>query len=357
MNLDLGFPLCFYDGMDEFAKYFLQFIFPVYLYILCGVIVLLSKCSIRMTELTSSKGIAVLNTLFYLSFGKLMRASLDGLLFRYAAYSSEDKDNSAIIWYFDGNLAYFEYPHVFLAIFALVFAICSICSYIIPLLFIKQCLAIRCCNARFKPMLDSYAAPYKDKYRFWFGLRIVVLVMLLMIVNVFKQFISLVLTLQIFLIGGLAFFEGFLKPYKNKLIGILDLTFLFNFSIICVLALYFEGIPHSSGYLNTVVLVFVALASLTFCCILVYHILQTLYNNSAMLRKYIEKNKEVIKDKLARRKRKQQEHEENTVNIELKPEVTHTEVGVRTRKLDEFVHSTEQSFSELRAPLMELGLH
>ena len=34
VNLDLGLPLCFYDGMDDADKAGLQFVFPAYMYLL-----------------------------------------------------------------------------------------------------------------------------------------------------------------------------------------------------------------------------------------------------------------------------------------------------------------------------------
>ena len=42
VNLDLGIPLCFYDGMDDADKAGLQFVFPAYL--LMTVIVLCHYC-------------------------------------------------------------------------------------------------------------------------------------------------------------------------------------------------------------------------------------------------------------------------------------------------------------------------
>ena len=34
LNLDVGFDLCFWDGMDAFWKSFLQFAFPVYIWVI-----------------------------------------------------------------------------------------------------------------------------------------------------------------------------------------------------------------------------------------------------------------------------------------------------------------------------------
>ena len=51
LNLDLGLPLCFYDGMDDAAKTGLQFVFPAYLLSLTlTVIVICHYCLRRNTE-------------------------------------------------------------------------------------------------------------------------------------------------------------------------------------------------------------------------------------------------------------------------------------------------------------------
>ena len=36
LNLDLGIETCFYDGMDAYARVWLQFVFPVYVWTLVG---------------------------------------------------------------------------------------------------------------------------------------------------------------------------------------------------------------------------------------------------------------------------------------------------------------------------------
>ena len=42
-NLDLGIKVCFYDGMDDYAKTWLQLIFPVYLIFIALALVIGSR--------------------------------------------------------------------------------------------------------------------------------------------------------------------------------------------------------------------------------------------------------------------------------------------------------------------------
>ena len=71
LNLNLGFPLCFYEGMTKVG---LQFVFPVYIWGIAIALVVLSKFSTRVSKYTSGSSMQVLATLFHLSFAKVLWA-------------------------------------------------------------------------------------------------------------------------------------------------------------------------------------------------------------------------------------------------------------------------------------------
>ena len=81
MNLNLGFPLCFYDGMTTAIKTGLQFIFPVYLWTIVIVFIVLSWYSTRVSNQTAASSVQVLATLIQLSFSKLLITSIDILVY------------------------------------------------------------------------------------------------------------------------------------------------------------------------------------------------------------------------------------------------------------------------------------
>ena len=45
LNLDFGIETCFFDGMNAYYKTWLQFVFPVYLWLLVGLLILISHFS------------------------------------------------------------------------------------------------------------------------------------------------------------------------------------------------------------------------------------------------------------------------------------------------------------------------
>ena len=51
LNFDFGIETCFYNGMDAYSKTWLQFVFPVYIWVLVGLIILVSHFSHKFAKL------------------------------------------------------------------------------------------------------------------------------------------------------------------------------------------------------------------------------------------------------------------------------------------------------------------
>uniref|UniRef100_A0A1X7U4C6 Right handed beta helix domain-containing protein n=1 Tax=Amphimedon queenslandica TaxID=400682 RepID=A0A1X7U4C6_AMPQE len=71
INLDFGFEICFYNGMDSYAKQWLQFAFPLYLWIIIIIIIQLCRRYGKISRLMGSHAVPVLSTLTFLSYTKL----------------------------------------------------------------------------------------------------------------------------------------------------------------------------------------------------------------------------------------------------------------------------------------------
>ena len=54
INLDFGIETCFYNGMNAYSKTGLQFVLPVYIWVLVGLMILISHYSHRFTKLLGS---------------------------------------------------------------------------------------------------------------------------------------------------------------------------------------------------------------------------------------------------------------------------------------------------------------
>ena len=236
LNLDLGIETCFFANMDTYAKVCLQFVFPVYLWIIVGLIILAAHCSSRMGRLIGDNSVPVLATLLLLSYAKLLRTIIAAAAFAYIEF----EDGSHItVWQNDGNVKYLHSKHIGLFLIAVLFFLC----YILPLILLvllAPCLqawshhrAFRWVN-RLKPFLDAYQGPYNDKFRFWTGLLLLIrLVLFVIYASNYTDDISMnffwtiaVTALLIAVLLG--------KPvYRHRVANRIELLCFFNIVMLC----------------------------------------------------------------------------------------------------------------------------
>ena len=100
MNLELGFSVCLYNGLTALIKTALQFIFPVYLWLIVLMLVITSKRSSYVANLTIHSSIQVMATLFYLSFAKLLLTVIDIFI----PVNVQTPHGEFTVWYVDGNI-------------------------------------------------------------------------------------------------------------------------------------------------------------------------------------------------------------------------------------------------------------
>ncbi len=177
INLDFGIETCFYDGMDAYAKTWLQFVFPIYIWGIIGLLILIGKFVPRLSRLFGTNPVAVLATLVLLSYAKLLRTII-------AAFSSATLDypeGSELVWLYDGNIRFFRGKHTPLFVISLLFLLLDFVPYTALLLASHWLQAWSdwkilswLNNLKLKTFLDTYHAPYKPKHRYWTGLLLLV---------------------------------------------------------------------------------------------------------------------------------------------------------------------------------------
>ena len=77
LNLNLGFPLRFYNGMTELWKTGLSLVFPIYLLTIVVILIILSGYSTWLSNRISHSSVQVLVTVVHLSFSKLLITIID----------------------------------------------------------------------------------------------------------------------------------------------------------------------------------------------------------------------------------------------------------------------------------------
>ena len=170
-NLDLGITTCFYNGMDNYAKMWLQLVFPTYSILIAIFLMIISHHCISVQRITVRKALPVLATLFLLSYTKVLLI-VSNTLFFYTTITHLPSDHVTIAWSVDTNVPLFGVKFIILFITCCVLFIVLV-SFNMLLIFARQLSRFKRINY-FKPLLDAYQGPYKNAFYFWTGLQLLV---------------------------------------------------------------------------------------------------------------------------------------------------------------------------------------
>ena len=236
MNLDLGFETCFFAGMDAYAQTWLQFIFPLYIWILISLIILSSRYSITVSRLIGSNPIAVLATLLLMSYAKIFKIIIE-------VFSSVNLDypngRKVTVWLKDANLPYLQSKHLLLTVMTSLAFIFTFLPYTILLLVnsnlyrLPQKLRLHWFIHRIKPLLDAYNAPYKVRARYWTGFLLLVRCVMYIIFSVNSlRNTNLSLLITIIAFSGIGLLAAFGRIYRNVFNEFLDELIYFNLVVL-----------------------------------------------------------------------------------------------------------------------------
>ncbi len=288
INLDFGIETCFYPGLDSYYKTSLQFAFPLYIVLLVGVIALVSHYSTTAVKVFGRNNIAILTTLFLLSYTKILKTiftALDITQVYQGSANNTDEENLVPynVWTYDGNVEYLKRKHIPLFGVAIMTFIFLFLPYTLLLTF-GQCIrslpterrcVLKCTtSAAFISIMDAYHAPYHPRHRYWTGLMLLVRCAIFLAFFfsfrdselVANMFITTLILISIFTLK-----VCFTKVYKNFPLNILELSFLLNLLCLSVTVLYSrnDNIMNSDICIFTSVSISVSLAMFT--GILSYH--------------------------------------------------------------------------------------
>ena len=271
LNLDLGIPMCFFNGLTTYIKTWLQFVFPLYILALVGAIIIATKYSTRVTRLFGTNTVSVLATLVLLSYTKILRILITAFSFTTLTGS---QGYHSVVWLADGNIMYFELKHVILFLVALLVLLLLGVPYTVTLTaapWIQRSRFKRVSSLynRFKPLFDAYMGPYKDSHRYWTGMlllaRVVLIVLFSSIANTNSvagpQLNLLLLTLSS---SALLALTAALRPYKNKLFNALETFYLSILLTFSSSNLYISSIGTGTGPRAYIYIVLVGVCFLVF---------------------------------------------------------------------------------------------
>ena len=199
MNLDLGFETCFYDGMTAYAQTWLQFVFPLYVWMLMGLIIVTCRYPVTLSKLIGHNPIAVLATLLLMSYNKVLKIMIDVYSF---APLDFPQHNTRLVWLKDANVPLFKSAHLLLTVVTSLVLVFIFLPYTLLLLLGYKLYGfsgrkgLRWLN-RVKPLLDSYYAPYNTHTRYWTGFLLLVrcvLYSVFLLGDTYKSLLSIIIT-------------------------------------------------------------------------------------------------------------------------------------------------------------------
>ena len=228
VNLNLGIETCFYNGMDDYTKAWLQFSFPIYLIMIIASIIIASHYFIVLQRLTLHKTVPVLATILLLSYTKILQTTTN-VLFMYSTITHYPSNVSSVVWSIDANVPLFGLRHSILFAFSLLIFL-SLIVYTCLLLFGRY---LRNFKFRFaiyiNLLLNAYNKAYRDNCCYWPGYELIIRCVLLgiyLVVN--DSTISLVI--------GNSFLSmvqfNFQHPFQNNVNNISQMVLNLNLLIL-----------------------------------------------------------------------------------------------------------------------------
>ena len=274
LNLNLGFPLCFYNGMTELWKARLNLLFPLYLLTIVVVIIILSRFSLRLSNKITHSSVQVLVTVVHLSFTKLLLAFFD--VFTSVQLHNNTMNEPINVWYNDGSVNYGEGEHFVLMIVTSVIVGIFLIPYMLIILTGRLLMKSNKIREYLRPIYEAIHAPYKYNKQYWFTARQLLLIFVSIVYTIYRgstmtKFLliySIVLPVYVLFVT----YQAYLQPFKNKFINILDLSILINYGTILCTNWYFIGRQKYYCTLGILDATLIHVLMFTFSVVVFYHI-------------------------------------------------------------------------------------
>ena len=183
INFDFSIESCFYNGLSHYAKAWLQFAFPAYLFALLGLIVFAVQKSSRLANAAPHNILAVFTTIVLMSYTKILRASVAV----FVTVEIATNDTTYSVWLYDGSIVYFSPKHAVLFAFSIVVLVVWVLPYTFVMvaypfvwkftahentIFEQLVCWFRRQLIKLKPILETHDGPFEPKYQYWNGLLI-----------------------------------------------------------------------------------------------------------------------------------------------------------------------------------------
>ena len=159
LNLNLGFPLCFYNGMSELQKNGFSLLFPLYLLTIVVILIIFHLFSLRISNRIAHSSVQVLVTVVHLSFTKLL-LTIGDIFTSVELYSSTRKGVTKV-WFNNGYVTYGEGEHLVLMIVTSVIVGIFLIPYMLIILTGRLLMRSNKIREYLRPICEVIHSPYK----------------------------------------------------------------------------------------------------------------------------------------------------------------------------------------------------
>ena len=233
-NLDLGIETCFYNGMDDYTKMWLQLAFPLYLIIIVISLIIGSRYSSKIQRITAQRALPVLATLFLIIYTKLL-VTVCVVFFGLSTIThlSRGHIHTTVVWSVDTKIPLLSLKYSIIIAMCLILLLVLL-PFNILLLFSRKLSCFKFVST-LKPLLDAYFGPYKDKYSYWTGMQLAMRGVFFGL-SVLDKNVSLIS--GIIILGILLCIHGIANPFKGKFTNTQESFVLLNLLAVYAITLH-----------------------------------------------------------------------------------------------------------------------
>uniref|UniRef100_A0A1X7TS39 TRP C-terminal domain-containing protein n=1 Tax=Amphimedon queenslandica TaxID=400682 RepID=A0A1X7TS39_AMPQE len=126
---------------------------------------------------------------------------------------------------------------------------------------------------RFKPFLDAYTGPYKDKYRYWTGLLLIVRLLLVTVFSYTTGTIPIINNYIIVFTAAILIYVLAKEVYRNKIFNRLELFYMVNLGFTALLLALMNKFEVNDAISSTTIMALsISLSMTVFICTVLVHL-------------------------------------------------------------------------------------
>ena len=260
---------CIFNGMTSLDLMFINFLFPVYLYLLLLFYTALGRCCNRIFSRWAGNAPQVFATIILFTYTSFLQFCISGLSFL--------EIQGSIRWSIDPNVEYSHPAHIVMILLCIAVLIIVLIPAAITLTF--PSITFRTfVGKKFVPIYDAVWAPFKERRHFWVGFRLLLRVIPLILAGYVPQPLN-VLLLGVFICIYI-FIHYVFKPFKREIQNNLEI-YLNSCALLLVLGSLHDNMdPVFEGVYFGVV---ISLAYIAFALVIWHH----LYMRSSFLQRTV----------------------------------------------------------------------